>query len=309
MEIYFLGTGAGLPSRQRNVTSILFHALQVSGHLWMFDCGEGTQQQLLSSPYSVAKINQLFVTHMHGDHIYGIPGLLSSRSFSGVRTAFQILGPPGIKEYVEASLSASQTYLSYPLTILEIQEGLVYEDEKFRVHCRKLAHGIDSYGYRIEETTIPGRLKVEELQRLGIPAGPIYQQLKHGNNVEWEHSQTLYSSEFTEASKPGRVVVICGDTMATEATVELALGADLLIHEATYDESMAEKAQSHHHSTTAQAAQLARESGVKQLLLTHISARYDEQTIKQLEREAAAIFPDVQVAHDHLRYTLPRSRN
>ncbi len=173
MELIFLGTGAGIPSKERNVSAVALNLLQELNSIWLFDCGEATQHQILHTSIKPRKINKIFITHMHGDHIFGLPGLLSSRSFQGGKELLTVYGPSGIKNYIETSLQASGTHLTYPLAIKEIEEGQLFDDPLFTVYCKKLEHGIPSYGYRIVEKEKPGELLVEKLKSTGIQPGPI----------------------------------------------------------------------------------------------------------------------------------------
>jgi ribonuclease Z len=157
LDIFFLGTGAGIPAKLRNVTSIALKLLEERGSIWLFDAGEATQHQILHTSIKPRRIEKIFITHLHGDHIYGLPGLLASRSFQGGESEVTVFGPKGLKEYITISLSVSQTYLKYPLKIVEIAEGVIFEDEQFIVEARLLEHGIPSYGYRIVEKDRPGK--------------------------------------------------------------------------------------------------------------------------------------------------------
>lgn len=176
MDVFFLGTGAGIPAKLRNVTSIALKLLEERGSIWLFDCGEATQHQILHTSIKPRRIEKIFITHLHGDHIYGLPGLLSSRSFQGGETEVIIYGPKGLKEYITVSLSVSQTYLKYPLKVIEIDEGIIFEDEQFIVETHVLEHGIPSYGYRIIEKDRPGTLLADKLAEAGIKPGPIYKK-------------------------------------------------------------------------------------------------------------------------------------
>ena len=179
MKIQFLGTGAGVPSTSRNLSSIALKLLDERNAIWLFDCGEGTQQRVLKTTIRPRKVEKIFITHLHGDHIFGLPGFLSSRAFQGGNTPLNIYGPVGIKEFVLTSLRISQSHLRYPIFFHEITEdGVVFEDEQFRVSCAKLNHGITSYGYRVEEADYPGELQADKLKEMAVPAGPLYGKLK-----------------------------------------------------------------------------------------------------------------------------------
>lgn len=305
MELQFLGTGSGVPALHRNVSSIALKLLDERNAVWLFDCGEGTQMQILRTNIRPRKIEKIFITHLHGDHIFGLPGLLSSRSFQGGDTPLEIYGPKGIKEYVEAALKVSQTRLSYQIHFFEIkQEGEIFEDGQFSVYCAKLDHGVTCYGYRVMEHDTTGELQVEKLKDIGIPSGPVYGQLKRGETIEWR-GQKLNGQDFIGPSRKGRVVTILGDTRKTDAAVRLAVGSDFLVHESTFKQEELQKARAYFHSTTAQAAQTAKEAGVKQLIMTHISARYLAKDTAQMEKEARKIFLNTRLAKDFDSFDIP----
>ncbi|GEO26098.1 ribonuclease Z [Alicyclobacillus acidoterrestris] len=307
MELYFLGTGAGMPSTRRNVTSVAIRLNQERGSFWLVDCGEGTQQQMLSSPLKPRQLEKLFITHLHGDHLFGLPGLLGSRAFQGGQTPLVIYGPKGLSEFVETTLRVSDTHLTYDIKVCEIDEGIVFEDEQFVVSSRKLSHGVPSFGYRFEESPAAGRLDTEKLTQEGIAEGPIYGQLKQGHDVTLPDGRVLCAKDYLSAPIPGRKIVILGDTRPCKAITQLAAGADILVHEATYAALDSDKAQAHHHSTAVDAASAARDAGVGALILTHISARYDEVGLAHLLSDAQAVFPNTHLATDHWSIAVPRS--
>lgn len=300
MELIFLGTGAGVPSKERNVSAVILALLQEINSMWLFDCGEATQHQILRTSVKPRKVNKIFITHLHGDHIFGLPGLLSSRSFQGGRDLLTIYGPQGIKEYVETSLRVSGTHLTYPLSIIEIEEGLILDEPHFTVHCKKLDHGIPSYGYRITEKDKPGELLVDKLKAVGVSPGPLYQQIKE-NDVVVKDGRKFYRQEFIGPDKKGRVISIFGDTRFPERNRTFIQKSDVLVHEATFEREKAALAEEYYHSTTAQAASLAKAAQVNQLVLTHISSRYQQEDTKKLVNEAKDIFPDTVIANDFYR--------
>lgn len=308
MELIFLGTGAGVPSLERNVSSIALAMQQEINSIWLFDCGEATQHQIQKTSIKPRKINKIFITHMHGDHIFGLPGFLSSRSFQGGEDVLTIYGPSGIREFVETSLRASKTRLSYPLQIVEITEGQVYEDEAFVVYSKMLDHGTPCYGYRIVEKNKPGILLVDKLKKNGISPGPIYQKIKENPVVTTPDGHVLKREDYIGPDKPGRVVSILGDTRYAEANLTFVEDSDCLVHEATFDKEKAELASDYFHSTTAQAAALARDANVKQLILTHISSRYQKADRPWLQKEARMTFPNTYIAEDFFRMTI-RTKN
>ncbi|MBU8879289.1 ribonuclease Z [Bacillus sp. FJAT-29790] len=305
MDVFFLGTGAGMPAKQRNVTSIALKLLEERGAIWLFDCGEATQHQILHTSIKPRRIEKIFITHLHGDHIYGLPGLLSSRSFQGGETEVILYGPKGLKEFVDISFSVSQTFLKYPLKVVEVEEGLIFEDEEFIVEARLLEHGIPSYGYRIAEKDRPGTLLAEKLIEAGIKPGPLFKKIKNGETVELEDGRIIEAAPFLGPAQKGRVVTVLGDTRICEAAVHLALDADLLIHEATFSNGEEKLAFEYYHSTTTQAAEIAQKAGAKKLCLTHISSRYNREDWTRLEKESQAIFPNTVIAEDFKEISLP----
>jgi ribonuclease Z len=305
MDIVFLGTGAGIPAKQRNVTSIALKLLEERGAIWLFDAGEATQHQILYTSIKPRRIEKIFITHLHGDHIYGLPGLLSSRSFQGGESEVTVYGPKGLKEYIHISLSVSQTYLKYPLKIVEIEEGVVFEDDQFIVEARLLEHGVVSYGYRIVEKDKPGTLLADKLMNLGIQPGPLYKKIKNGEAVTLEDGRTIEPSEFLGPAQKGRIVTILGDTRYCNNAISLAKNADLLIHEATFSKGEERLAYDYFHSTTQQAAEIANLAGCQQLWLTHISSRYDRNTWLELVAETKELFPNSDIAEDFKEIHLP----
>ncbi|NHC43166.1 ribonuclease Z [Bacillus sp. MM2020_1] len=305
MDIFFLGTGAGMPAKLRNVTSIALKLLEERGAVWLFDAGEATQHQILYTSIKPRRIEKIFITHLHGDHIYGLPGLLSSRSFQGGESEVTVYGPKGIKDYIHVSLSLSQTYLKYPLDVIEIDEGMIFEDEQFTVETLRLDHGIPSYGYRIVEKNRPGTLLADKLKEAGVQPGPIFRKIKNGETVTLEDGRTIDPNQFLGPEQKGRIVTILGDTRYCENAISLAENADLLVHEATFSAGEERLAHDYFHSTTHQAAKVAIKAGCKQLCITHISSRYDRSAWQELVAEAKEVFPNTDIAEDFKEITLP----
>jgi ribonuclease Z len=301
MELVFLGTGAGVPSKERNVTSIALTLLQEQNSVWLFDCGEATQHQILNTSIKPRKINKIFITHLHGDHVFGLPGLLSSRSFQGGEEKVTLYGPEGLKDFVTTSLKVSGTHLRYPIEIQEIAEGKIYEDDQFTVFAKQLDHGITSYGYRIVEKDRPGELLVDRLKAHGVHPGPIYSQIKENPFVDIADGQRLISEDFIGPNKSGRVLAILGDTRAMATHHEFIKDANVLVHEATFEREKEQMAWDYFHSTTTQAAEAARQANVEKLVLTHISSRYQGEDNHRLLQEAKQIFSNTELATDFFK--------
>ncbi|MBF0709173.1 ribonuclease Z [Alkalihalobacillus hwajinpoensis] len=303
MEITFLGTGAGVPSTKRNVSSA---ALRLdSGEVWLFDCGEATQHQILTSSISLSKMTKIFITHLHGDHIFGLPGILGSRSFQGGESELVVYGPKGLADFIDTAIRISGTYLRYPLRIVEVEDGVQVNESHFSIKVALLEHGIDSFGYRIEERDKAGTLNVEKLKALGVQPGPIYQKLKSGSSIKLENGQTIHACDVTGPTIKGRHIVVCGDTRFTEKTIDFARNADVLIHEATFSEANTRLAYEYYHSTTVQAARIAKDARVEKLLLNHISSRYQESDVVGLVEEARNVFENTDLMEDQTTVHIP----
>ncbi|HAO5755771.1 TPA: ribonuclease Z [Listeria monocytogenes] len=298
MELVFLGTGAGVPSRGRNVTSIALSMLNERNTIWLFDCGEATQHQIMRSQIKLSKLEKIFITHLHGDHIFGLPGLLSSRSFQGGESDLTIYGPVGITEYVETSLRLSGTRLTYKIIFNEIEPGLIFEDKMFSITVDELDHGLRSFGYRIVEKDKPGALNADKLIDDGVEPGPIFQKIKKGETVTLADGSVINGKDYIDEPQKGKIISIFGDTKATASELELALNADVLVHEATFEGDKEKLAGEYKHSTTIQAASLAKKANVKKLILTHISSRYDRDASKELLIEAQSVFENTEIAYD-----------
>lgn len=307
MEFVFLGTGAGVPAKGRNVSAIALQLLEERGATWLFDCGEATQHQILHTSVRPRRIEKIFITHLHGDHIFGLPGLLGSRSFQGGTTPLTVYGPKGIKQFIEVALAVSTTHVKYPLEIIEItEEGTVYEDKQFLVEMKRLSHGIECFGYRIVEKDIPGHLLVDKLFDAGVKPGPLFKRLKDGETVELEDGRVLCGKDFIGPPQKGRIITILGDTRYCEASIQLAQDADVLVHEATFGAEDSQQAHDYYHSTTEHAANIAVQANVKQMILTHISSRYQGEAWKILLEEAQQVFPNTEIAADLKRFPVSR---
>ena len=307
MQVTFLGTSSGVPTRGRNVSAVALRLPQRS-ELWLFDCGEATQHQFLRSELRVSQLRRIFITHMHGDHVFGLPGLLASLGLAGTCPGIDLYGPYPLRDYLEGVLLTSSTRIGYPLRTHKVRQAaadgtVVFADEEIQVRCAPLTHRVPAYAYRVDQKPRAGRFDIEQARQLGIPPGPVYAELKAGRTVTLEDGRIINGASLTGPERPGASVVYCTDTVFCEAAVELARGADLLIHESTFSHGEAELAIARQHSTSTMAAQTALEAGVKQLVLTHLSPRYmpgNPQSPDDLLAEARAIFAETIVAKDFL---------
>ncbi|QCR32750.1 ribonuclease Z [Lysinibacillus sp. SGAir0095] len=302
MQLQFLGTGAGMPSKERNTSALVLKLLEERGTVWLFDCGEATQHQILHTTIRPRKIEKIFITHLHGDHIFGLPGFLSSRSFLGGEDTLTLYGPKGLKEWITASFNVSKTHLTYPIEFVEVQEGVVFEDEQFVVSTQLLEHVIPCYGYRIEQKPLPGELIIEKAIELGVPKGPLLGKLKNGNDIVLENGQTVLSKDVTAPPKKGFIITVLGDTKYCESAKTLSENADIVLHEATFDHKTEHLAASYGHSTNVEAARVAKEANARNLILNHISSRFLPHDLEALLNEAKEIFPNSFIANDFSQF-------
>lgn len=301
MEIEFLGTGAGMPSKQRNTSALVLDLSEENREIWLFDCGEATQHQLLYSAVKPRKIAKIFITHLHGDHIFGLPGFLSSRAFLGGDDPVDLYGPKGLKEWIAHTFRLTGTHLQYSLNVHEVRDGLLFETAEFRMYAQKLDHVLDSYGYRVEQKELPGTLLMERVAVHGVPKGPLLKQLKEGNDVVLEDGRIVRSKDVTSERKRGFTVAVLGDTAYCRASIELAQQADIVIHEATFTNEYAAGAREFGHSTIADAANVAKEAGARYLIANHISSRFLPGDMPEFLAEGTAIFPHITAADDFMR--------
>ena len=310
LEIVFLGTGSGAPTRARNVSAI---ALQLTerGELWLFDCGEGTQHQILRAPQTrLSQLTRVFLTHLHGDHLFGLIGLLASRALAqGGTSPVTLYGPEPLTEYVRVSLKASGMRFGFPVEIRRVQSGVVFEDDEIIVSAAPVRHRIEAYAYSVTEKPRAGRFDVEAARALGVPEGPLFGQLKAGRIITLPDGRLITPEGMVGPPRPGRKFVFSGDTTYAPELIPLAQGADILVHEATYaaeDKELADRAA---HSTAVIAALVAKEAEARTLYLTHFSPRYESDEGLRLEdllREAREIFPETYAAYDFLRVPVAR---
>ena len=307
MNITFLGTSSGVPTLTRNVSSLALKLSQ-KAEVWLFDCGEGTQHQLIKSTIKSSQIRKIFITHMHGDHIYGLPGLLATLGLSGNSKGIDIYGPSNLKNFIYSALKNSYCKISFPLKFFEVENSAqtntnLFEDELIEVKCAPLHHRLPAYGYRVNEKDKPGQFNLEKAKKLNIPEGPIYARLHSGQRVKLEDGRILNGNDFCGKPRKGESFVYCTDTLFSKRAVELSKNVDLLVHESTFSDKDEEMAFEKLHSTTIMAAKTALLSNAKKLVLTHISPRYTPKSLVKpidLLNEAKQIFPNTFLAKDFL---------
>lgn len=300
MKVTFLGTGGGIPSISRLLPSV---AVRYSGELILFDCGEGAQRQMMMAGTGFKQKLTILLTHLHGDHIFGLPGLLYTLSMLDRKYPLRVIGPRGTHNFVEAILSIRFGKLSYEIEVKEIDEGLAYESKDFIVEAINASHTVKSLAYRLRERDRPGKMKVEMLERLGVPKGPLWGRLQRGEPIEFS-GRIIRPEEVMGPPRRGRIIVYTGDTRPSNKIVEFSRDADVLIHDATFSSEFEEDAAREGHSTARQAAEIALKAGVKRLYLFHISPRYEGDEEKLL-MEARQIFPNTYLAEDLLSYDVP----
>jgi len=261
----------------------------------MFDCGEGTQRQMALARLSPAKKMKIFISHMHGDHVLGLPGLIQSMALLGRQNSLEIYGPRGVERFVELVNETVQFNVTFPIHIHEAKPGKINDEERYEVHAAWADHVIPCLAYSFVERPRPGRFHVQMAKKLGVPEGPLWKMLQMGRAVKVK-GKKIDPRLVVGPSRPGVKIVYATDTRPNRRVVSLASKANVLIHDGTFDSSLGEKARPDGHSTAAEAATVARTAKVRKLLLTHISARYRDPSI--LLKEARRVFRNTLVAQD-----------
>ncbi|MEM1514915.1 MAG: ribonuclease Z [Thermoproteota archaeon] len=304
LRIIFLGTAGSLPTNDRSLPSIV---IQRGGEILMFDCGEGTQRQMMRTGVGFNRKMTVFITHMHGDHVLGLPGMMQTMSLLGRDKPLKIYGPLGIRAFIEAATSTVSFWLSFPIEVNEVnEEGMVYDGGSYEVRVVRADHSIPSLAYAFIEKPKPGKFYPERAIALGVPKGPLWSRLQRGADVVLQNGRIIRPFDVLGPPRPGRKVVYSGDTRPSEKIAELASEADVLIHEATLGDELTDRAKEEGHSTPSGAAKIALKANVKLLVLTHISARYIEA--ESLLGEAKKIFPNIIIPKDLERIEVPPPR-
>jgi ribonuclease Z len=293
-DILFAGTGASVPSRERSLPCV---ALRMNKDIILFDCGEGSQRQLMISPFSYMKVKAIFVSHLHGDHFLGIPGLLQTMSMSGRKDDILLAGPAGFKDVIGHLINACGGDIAYNIDIVETSDGDKFVFKGFMVTAFAVTHNIPSLGFALEEGERPGKFDKTKALSLGLSPGPDFSRLQKGETVNGIRPQDVIGP-----MRRGRRIVYSGDTVKCDRITEMAKDADVLIHEATYLSKDSALAKEHMHSTAADAALTAKESNVTIMFVTHMSNRYEDLT--EIEKECRDIFPNTVLAKDMLLFTI-----
>jgi ribonuclease Z len=302
MQVTFLGTSAAVPTVDRNVAALM---MQREGELLLFDCGEGTQRQMMRYASGFA-IEEVFITHFHADHTLGVPGLLRTMGLQGRAAPLRLYGPRGAQRHLGALTALGMERPKFAVEVFELRAGDVMPRGEYDLIVGEAQHKGDCLAYAIAERERLGRFDPARAVALGVPEGPLWGRIHKGEAVTLDGGRIVSPEELVGPPRPGRRVVYTGDTAPCSAITELARGADLLIHEATFGEDERERARETGHSTARDAATVAREAGVKRLVLTHISARYTREA-PELVAEAREIFAAVDVARDGMVVEVPFS--
>lgn len=301
LAIRMLGTSASRPTVERNVASLALHR---EGETLMFDCGEGTQRQMMRWGVSFALAN-IFFTHLHADHILGVIGLIRTMSLQGRTEPLTLWGPRGSSRVLKRAEGLGFERSTFPIEMVELEAETPLKRTGYEIIPFAVDHrGSTSVGYSIVEATRKGRFDPDRAKELGIPEGPLWGQIHRGQAVTLEDGRVIEPSALVGPTRPGRHVVITGDTRPCRATVEHSRDADLLIHESTFGDEEADRAVETGHSTAREAAGVARDAGVRKLVITHFSARYSRDT-SSLDREAKEVFKATIVAKDGMEVEVP----
>ena len=292
LRVTFLGTGGTLPTPNRNPSAILINR---KGELMLFDCGEGTQQQMMRAKTGM-KLTSIFITHFHADHFLGIPGLVQTMSFNGRTEPLGIYGPEWTKKMVKLLIELGYYKLGFDVNAHELKDGDIVERDEYIVKAVGTDHGIPSLGYILEEKSRIGRFNREKAIELGVPVGPQFSRLQRGESVTVKNHK-IEPSMVIGTRRPGRKIVYSGDTRPCASIEKESRGADLLIHDGTLADDLKDWAIETKHSTSKEAAILSKNAKVKQLILTHISSRYSENA-EPLLIEAKMIFEKVKLAEE-----------
>ena len=294
LSIIFLGTSGSWPTTKRNVTSI---AIKRGKEIILFDCGEGTQRQLQRSSISYMQITKIFITHFHGDHFLGLPGLIQTMQLNDREAPLNIYGPKGMNKLLGQLLSLGFFKPNYKIYSHEVRQGDELDFNGYTIKIIKVKHGVPTIAYSLEEKLRPGKFNKPKALELGIPEGPFFSKLQQGISITLDDGRKIDPEMVLGPSRKGRKIVYSGDTIPIEKMIDFAKDADVLIHEATFHSDFNDLSTSYGHTTASEAAEIAKKANVKKLFLTHISPRYlDSNKIKE---EAIKIFKNTDIPNDY----------
>jgi ribonuclease Z len=284
-----------MPTRKRNLPCVV---IKRGPEVIMLDCGEGTQKQMRYSKIGFNKKMKILISHMHGDHVLGLPGLFQSMSMLGRTKKIDIYGPEGLKDFIESTERTVKYSRRFDLVIYEVNEGKIIEEDEYEIFSKWIDHDFPCLAYALEEKEKPGKFKLNKAKELKIPKGPLWKELQKGKSIKIDN-KTIKSNDVLGPSRPGIKLVYASDTRPCKSVISLSKNADVLIHDCTFEGSHKDKAQEYGHSTASQAAKIAKEACVKKLILIHISAMYEESN--NLLEQAAKIHKDTILAEDLMK--------
>jgi ribonuclease Z len=293
LRIIFLGTSGSWPTIKRGAPSV---AIKRSGEVILFDCGEGTQRQLQKSNLSYMQISRIFITHFHGDHFLGMPGLIQTMQLNDRELPLHIYGPKGMNKLMNQLLSLGYFSPNYKIISHEVDEGSILDFNGYKIRIIRVRHGVPTIAYCLEEKMRPGKFNKPKALKLGVPEGPLFSKLQRGEEVVLKNGKKIKPSMVLGPSRKGRKIVISGDTNPIKKMIDFAKDADVLIHESTFDSTYEDISSDYGHSTAKQVAEIAKKANVEKLLLTHISPRYLDSSI--IQNEARDVFKNSIVVKD-----------
>ena len=293
LSIIFLGTSGSWPTVKRNVSAI---AIKRGSEILLFDCGEGTQRQFQKSNASYMQLSKIFITHFHGDHFLGLPGLIQTMQLNDRKKSLSIYGPKGINQLMENILNLGYFHPDYKINTYELNDEDILHFGEYTINIIKVDHGVTTLGYSIQEKSRPGKFDKKKALKIGVPEGPLFSKIQKGETITLKNGQIIKPKQILGPARKGRKIVISGDTKPTKKMIDFAKFADILIHDSTFDSKLQDIANDYGHSTACQSAEIAKNAKINKLFLTHISPRYLDNEI--LEKDARKIFKNSYVARD-----------
>lgn len=301
-KVHFLGTSSAVPTRDRGLSCT---AISYENSIAFFDCGEGSQRAISQAGLGFNKESTVFITHMHGDHVIGLLGLLQTMSMNRREKRLDIFGPKGIIDFVKTNREILKFGMTFEAFVSEIRPGMVYSNAKYSVYAQRSDHNSESFAYVFEEHEKPGKFDTRKALKLGVPEGPLWSKLQHGSKVRSQKTgKVVRPQQVLGPARMGKKIGISGDTRPVKRLEHFFKGCDVMIFDSTYSDTHVTNAVENKHSTSREAATLARRAKVKKLILTHFSARY--RSVANLVKQARDVFPDTIAAKDGMVYSLER---